>query len=82
MTASAYSAQRSQLARDLGLGRPRGVDSWAVASVSEDPAADSEGEPADDGSPPSQMAAEAPENGGTADEFDREITRDPSVEDG
>ncbi|WP_082483616.1 MucR family transcriptional regulator [Methylobacterium sp. Leaf87] len=82
MTASAYSAQRSQLARDLGLGRPRGAGSRSVASVFEGPVADSEGEPADDGSPPLQMAAEAPENGDTANEFDRKITRDPSVEDG
>ena len=82
VTAPAYSAQRSQLARDLGLGRPRLAAPEPASSGLQNLLGDAEDQRADDASSASQMAAEASEQADLADEFDERITREPFGEDG
>ncbi|ABY28596.1 MucR family transcriptional regulator [Methylorubrum extorquens] len=71
MTASAYSAQRSQLALDRGLGRPRSL----ASETSDD---QSGGVPLSD----TERAAELPEQADAPDEIDESITRVPFEDDG
>jgi len=82
VTAPSYSAQRSQLARDLGLGRPRLSAPEPAPSGSLDPSTGAKDQRADDGTSASQTAAEVPEQADLADDFDEGITREPFGEDG
>ena len=71
MTAPAYSAQRSQLALDRGLGRTRSLASeTADDQSSEVVSSDADG------------AAELPVQADPPDEFDEGITREPFEDDG
>ncbi|GJE46359.1 MucR family transcriptional regulator [Methylobacterium soli] len=71
MTASAYSAQRSQLALDRGLGRSRSLP-FGTAEVEADEAVVSG----------AQMAADMPEQADAPDASDEGITREPFEDDG
>ncbi|CAO4152370.1 hypothetical protein DHODJN_18250 [Methylorubrum extorquens] len=71
MTASAYSAQRSQLALDRGLGRPRSIASEAADDQSDGV-----------GLSDVERAADLPEPADAPDEFDEGITREPFDDDG
>lgn len=82
VTAPAYSAHRSQLARGLGLGRPRLSAPEPAFSSSHDPEGDAADPRVDDGTSASQMTAEASEQTDLADEFDEGITREPFGDDG
>lgn len=83
MTAPAYSAQRAQLARDLGLGRQRRVAPEPASSGSHDPVGRAEVQRNDEGgTSASQMEAKVPDQTDQADEFDEGITREPFGEDG
>jgi predicted transcriptional regulator len=82
MTASAYSAERSQLARDLGLGKSRLAAPVPASSGSDDPVENADDQRADDATSASQLTAEVPEHVDVADEFDEGITREPFDEDG
>lgn len=82
MTASAYSAHRSQLARDLGLGRERLATAESAPSGSDASGGQAEDQRADEGTSASQMAAEVPQQADSADDFDEGIKREPFGEDG
>jgi predicted transcriptional regulator len=71
MTAAAYSAARSQLALDRGLGRSRSLRSEAAEGRSVGIV------PTD-----AQIATELPEQAEVPDAFDEGITREPFEEDG
>ena len=82
MTASAYSARRSQLARDLGLGKSRLAAPVPASFGSDDPVEDADEPRVNDATSASQLIAEMPEHVDAADEFDEGITREPFGEDG
>ena len=82
MTAPAYSAHRSQLALDRGLGRQRTAAPEPASSRSDDPAGAEADQRADEGASASQRAAEASEQVALADDFDEGITREPFGDDG
>lgn len=82
MTAPAYAAQRSQLARDLGLGRQRIVAPELTAFGSHDAVGGTEDKRVDDVTSALSVAAEASDQADLADEFDEGITREPFDEDG
>ena len=82
MTAPAYSAQRSQLARDLGLGRPRGSSAEPLSSEPDEAATDRESPAVHAEQSGSQDLVIEPEQAELADEFDEGITRERFDEDG
>ena len=82
MTAPSYSAHRSQLALDRGLGRRRPPARELASSGSENPVGDAEDQPSDEGKSASKMAVEVPEQVDLGDEFDEGITREPFGDDG
>jgi predicted transcriptional regulator len=81
MTASDYSAQRSQLARDLGLGKSRSAAHEAPSSGADDRSTDKDDSSADAEQSATQGAIPAPEQEDTGDAFEEEITREPFDED-
>lgn len=82
MTASAYSAQRSQLARDLGLGKSRHATSEASSSPMDEASMDRDERSADAGQSATQDSIPEPEQEDIAEAFAEEITREPFDEDG
>ena len=82
MIASAYSAQRSQLARGFGLGRPRAAAFEPPSSESNGAATDRKDQGADTEQSGSQVRVSEPEQADSADAFDEGITREPLDEDG
>ena len=82
MTASAYSAQRSQLARDLGLGRSRSAAPGAPSSAAGDGSTDRDDSSADAGQSATQEPIPEPDREDFDDAFEEEITREPFDEDG
>ena len=82
VTAPAYSAQRSQLARDLGLGRQRLAAPEPASSSSGDPVDRAEDQHAGARPSASQMTAKSSEQADLEDDFDEGITREPFGEDG
>ncbi|MCK2056234.1 MucR family transcriptional regulator [Methylobacterium sp. 37f] len=82
MTASAYSAQRSQLARDLGLGKSRGAAPEAPFSAADEGSTDRDDSSADAEQSVTQDSIPEPEQADIADAFEEEIIREPFDEDG
>ena len=82
MTASDYSAQRSQLARDLGLGRSRGSAFKAPSSAADEASTGSGEQSADAEQSTTQEPLTEPEQEDVGDAFKEEITREPFDEDG
>ncbi|WP_244479733.1 MucR family transcriptional regulator [Methylobacterium sp. Leaf111] len=82
MTASDYSAQRSQLARDLGLGKSRGAMSEAPSSGADEASMDSDEHSADAGHAATQEPVAESDQEDVGDTFEEEITREPFDEDG
>jgi predicted transcriptional regulator len=82
MTASAYSAQRSQLARDLGLGKSRHATSEASSPPMDEASMDRDERSADAGQSATQDSIPEPEQEDIAEAFAEEITREPFDEDG
>ena len=82
MTASAYSAQRSQLARDLGLGKSRHATSEASSPPMDEASMDRDERSADAGQSATQDSIPEPEQEDVAEAFAEEITREPVDEDG
>ena len=82
MTASDYSAQRSQLARDLGLGRSRSAAPEAPSSAAGDGSTDRDDPSADAEQSVTQDSIPDPEQEDIADAYEEEITREPFDEDG
>ncbi|ACK81038.1 MucR family transcriptional regulator [Methylorubrum extorquens] len=81
MTASAYSAQRSQLARDLGLGRSRSAVPEAPSSAADDGSTDRDEQAADAEQSATQEPILRPDPEDLGDTFEEEITREPFDED-
>lgn len=82
MTASDYSAQRSQLARDLGLGKSRGAAPEEPFSAADDGSTDRDDSSADAGQSATQEPIPEPDREDFDDAFEEEITREPFDEDG
>lgn len=82
MTASDYSAQRSQLARDLGLGKSRSAAPEVPSSAAGDGSTDRDDPSADAVQSVTQDSIPDPEQEDIADAFEEEITREPFDEDG
>jgi predicted transcriptional regulator len=82
MTASDYSAQRSQLARDLGLGKSRGVTPEAPSPATDEASMDRDEHSADAGQSATQEPIPEPDRKDLGDTFEEEITREPFDEDG
>jgi len=82
MTASDYSAQRSQLARDLGLGKSRGAAPEVPSSAAGDGSTDRDDPSADAGQAATQEPIPEPDRGDLDDTFEEEITREPFDDDG
>ncbi|CAO4152615.1 Ros/MucR family transcriptional regulator [Methylorubrum extorquens] len=82
MTASDYSAQRSQLARDLGLGKSRSAAPEAPSSAADEGSTDRDGQFADAEPSATQEPPPEPKRVDLGDAFQEEITREPFDEDG
>lgn len=82
MTASAYSARRSQLARDLGLGKSRGAALEATSSGADEASMDRYEHSDDAVQATTQEPIPEPDRGDLDDTFEEEITREPFDEDG
>nr|WP_245436326.1 hypothetical protein [Methylobacterium sp. V23] len=82
MTASDYSAQRSQLARDLGLGKSRRATSEAPSPPVDEASMDRDERSADAGQAATQEPIPEPDRGDLDDTFEEEITREPFDDDG
>jgi predicted transcriptional regulator len=82
MTASDYSAQRSQLARDLGLGRSRSAAPEVPSSAADEESTDRDEHSFDAGRAATQELIPEPDREDLDDTFEEEITREPFDEDG
>jgi predicted transcriptional regulator len=82
MTASDYSAQRSQLARDLGLGKSRGAAPEVPSPPADEASMDRNEHPADAGQSATQEPIAEPDREDLDSTFEEEITREPFDEDG
>jgi predicted transcriptional regulator len=82
MTASDYSAQRSQLARDLGLGKSRSATPEAPSPAADEASMDRDEHSADAGQAATQELIPEPDREDVDDTFEEEITREPFDEDG
>jgi predicted transcriptional regulator len=82
MTASDYSAQRSQLARDLGLGKSRSAAPEAPSPAADEASVDRDEHSADAEQSATQELLPEPDEEDLDDTFEEEITREPFDEDG
>jgi len=81
MTASDYSAQRSQFARDLGLGKSRSATPEAPSPAADEASVDTDEHSADAGQSATQEPIPEPDREDVGDAFKEEITREPVDED-